>query len=90
MGTTILRQAPRASLQSAYNRCMKLCEIYHVPYKGSFAWKWRHQLPDGRVIESKDKYPLYYECVSAALERGYQPNIKCFAPGGGAARHTQT
>ena len=59
---------------------MKLCEIYHVPSRDSFAWKWRHQLPDGRLIESKDKYRLYYECVSAALERGYQPNIKCFTP----------
>ena len=69
---------------------MKICEIYHVPLKGSFAWKWRHQSHDGRVIESKEKYQLYYECVSAALEHGYQPNIKCFAPRERAALHTQT
>jgi hypothetical protein len=68
---------------------MKLCEIYHVPSNDSFAWKWRHQLADGRVIESGEKYPLYYECVSAALQCGYQPNIKCFTPGD-AARYTQT
>ena len=62
---------------------MKLCEIYHVLSKGSFAWKWRHQLPDGRVVESKEKYELYYECVRDALRCGYQPDIKCFAPGDG-------
>jgi hypothetical protein len=78
------------SPQSAYNGCMKLCEIYHVPYKDSFAWKWRHRPTHGRAIESKETYQLYYECVSAALERGYQPNIQCFAPGEGAGRHTQT
>lgn len=64
---------------------MKRCEIYHVPSKGSFAWKWRLRLPDGRVVESKKQYPLYYECVSAALESGYQPDIKCLAPADGAA-----
>ncbi len=63
----------------AYNREMKICEIYHVPAGRSFAWKWRHA-SNGRVIESKEKYELYYECVSAALLRGYQPDIKCLAP----------
>ena len=71
--------------QRAYNDCMKLCEIYYVRFEGSYAWKWRHRRLDGRVIESEEKYPLYYECVSAALRRGYQPDIKCFAPGDGAA-----
>ena len=70
---------------------MKLCEIYHVASKGSFAWKWRHQLANGSVIESKEKYPLYYECVRAALERGYKPIMKCFVPGDGAdARSRRT
>jgi hypothetical protein len=69
---------------------MKLCEIYHVPSQGSFAWKWRHRLLDGRVIESKKKYRLYYECVEAALERGYQPDIKCFGAGERVAAHTHT
>lgn len=69
---------------------MKPCEIYHVPCKGSFAWKWRHRLRDGRVIESKEKYALYYECVAAALECGYQPDIKCLDPGDRGATHTHT
>lgn len=63
---------------------MKLCEIYSIRFQGSFVWKWRHRLADGRVIESKEKYPLYYECVAAALRRGYQPEMKCFVPGDGA------
>jgi hypothetical protein len=41
------------------------------------------QLPDGRVVESKEKYELYYECVRDALKCGYQPNIKCLVPGDG-------
>ena len=59
---------------------MKICEIYHVPFKGSFVWKWRHQPLEGRAVESKETYQLYYECVSAALQSGYQPNIKCVTP----------
>jgi hypothetical protein len=59
---------------------MKPCEIYHVPFKESFLWKWRHHSPGGGLIESKESYRLYYECVSAALEQGYEPNIACFTP----------
>jgi hypothetical protein len=69
---------------------MKLCEIYHVPSNGSFVWKWRHRLANGSVVVSKNEYALYYECVSAALKKGYQPNIKCFSRGDRAARHTHT
>ena len=53
------------------------CEIFHVPYKKSFRWKWRHVASDGRVRESQESYELYYECVCAARKRGYQPQIKC-------------
>jgi len=63
---------------------MKLCVIVPVASRGSYAWKWRHELANGRVVESKEKYPLYYECVSAALREGYQPEMKCFMPGDGA------
>jgi len=62
---------------------MKSCEIFHVPHRGSFAWKWRHRCADGRLIQSKEKYPLYYECVAAALREGYQSAVKCFVPGDG-------
>ena len=52
---------------------MKTCEIFHVPHKRSFRWKWRYVAPDGRVSESKREYQLFYECVSAARESGYEP-----------------
>ena len=51
---------------------MKACEIFHVPHKKSFRWKWRHTAADGRTVaESKESYALYYECVAAAREAGY-------------------
>lgn len=52
---------------------MKSCEIFHVPYKKSFRWKWRHTADDGHTVESKESYALYYECISAAREAGYEP-----------------
>jgi hypothetical protein len=53
---------------------MKPCEIFHVQHEKSFRWKWRHVQDDGRVIsESEEEYELYYECVSAARSRGYEP-----------------
>jgi hypothetical protein len=53
------------------------CEIFHIPYKNSFRWKWRHVADDGSVKESRESYQLYYECVCAARQSGYQPPIKC-------------
>jgi hypothetical protein len=55
---------------------MKPCEIFHVPYKKTFRWKWRHVHSDGRVSESKQEYQLFYECMSAARESGYEPVVK--------------
>jgi hypothetical protein len=52
------------------------CEIYHVPHKTSFRWKWRHLAEDGSVKdESKESYELFYECVCDARRHGYQPRI---------------
>ena len=54
------------------------CEIFHVPHQASFRWKWRHLAEDGSVKdESDESYELFYECVCAAREHGYQPQIKC-------------
>ena len=39
---------------------MKHCEIFHVPYKKSFRWKWRHVSADGKVRESQESYELYF------------------------------
>jgi hypothetical protein len=57
-------------------KAMQYCEIYHFPYKDSFVWKWRHTGEHGRVTESKESYPLFYECVCAARKSGYEPKIK--------------
>jgi hypothetical protein len=52
------------------------CEIYHVDYKDSFRWKWRHVSADGSIEESPQDYSLYYECVVAARSSGYQPPLR--------------
>jgi hypothetical protein len=53
------------------------CEIFHVPFKSSFRWKWRAVAENGSVEESQETYELFYECVCAARRSGYQPQIKC-------------
>jgi hypothetical protein len=53
------------------------CEIFHVPYKTSFRWKWRAIAADGSVKVSEESYELFYECVCAARRCGYKPQIKC-------------
>jgi hypothetical protein len=55
---------------------MEICEIIAVKHKDSFRWIWRHVGPEGDVDESKESYPLFYECLSAAREKGYRPHFK--------------
>jgi hypothetical protein len=52
---------------------MKACEIFHVPHKKGFLWKWRAVLADGRTVEPGESYTLYYECLAAARAAGYEP-----------------
>jgi len=56
---------------------MMRCEIFHVPHQSSFRWKWRAIATDGSVRESQESYELFYECVCAARENGYKPQIRC-------------
>ena len=42
----------------------------------SFLWKWRHIGPDGGVTESEEAYTLFYEALSAARTKGYEPEKK--------------
>jgi len=56
---------------------MKSCDIRHVKHKDSFRWRWRHVDTDGKIQESAETYPLYYECVLAARASGYEPQLKC-------------
>jgi len=59
---------------------MKVCEIFHVPHKKGFRWKWRHTGPDGRTLaESDESYALYYDCLTAAREAGYEPRLRTAA-----------
>ncbi len=55
---------------------MDRCEIFHVPYRKSFRWKWRYVAADGTVREeSPESYELYYECVCAARRQGHEPRL---------------
>jgi hypothetical protein len=56
---------------------MPICKIHPVKHKDSFRWKWRLVAADGGVRESETSYALYYECVIAARESGYAPQVKC-------------
>jgi hypothetical protein len=54
------------------------CEIFPVPHKTKFRWKWRALSEDGKPKkESAESYELFYECVCAARRHGYAPKIKC-------------
>lgn len=52
------------------------CEIFHVPYKSTFRWKWRAIKTDGSVNESEESYELFYDCVCAARASGYKPQMQ--------------
>lgn len=57
---------------------MPTCRIYAVSNRRSgFQWKWRQELPDGKTIESKKEFQLYYECVVDARRNGFQPDVRC-------------
>jgi hypothetical protein len=59
---------------------MPICKIHHVKHKDSFRWKWRYVAPDGDVRESERSYALYYECVTAARENGYEVLLRLKIP----------
>jgi len=60
---------------------MPSCEIIYI--KSAKGWTWRALRRNGsKQGESKleapqETYPLFYDCVSAARLKGYNPNIKC-------------
>lgn len=57
---------------------LKPCEIVYV--KKANGWKWR-SLPESGAAKaqmSDETFPLFYDCVSAARARGYNPPVmKC-------------
>ena len=55
---------------------METCEIIYS--KSAKGWKWRVTAQSRkRNVESKETFPLFYECVMAARAEGLQPNVRC-------------
>jgi hypothetical protein len=56
---------------------MPTCEIIYV--QDAKGWKWRAlgDEQNAKRESSKETFQLFYECVSAARAKGYQPNVKC-------------
>ena len=54
---------------------MDTCDIHHVKHRDAFRWKWRYVAADGTVKESPQSYSLFYECVVAARQSGYEPRL---------------
>jgi hypothetical protein len=52
------------------------CEIYSVPHKNTFRWKWRYTDASDAVVDCLEEYELFFECVQAARARGYEPRAK--------------
>jgi len=57
---------------------MAICEIIYV--KSAKGWKWRtrtlSERAEAKPKTSEETFPLFYDCVSAARAKGYQPNVK--------------
>ena len=55
---------------------LKLCEIIYVEKAG---WKWRRLTEPGvaKAEVSEETFQLFYDCVTAARARGYNPNVRC-------------
>ncbi|HLS85687.1 MAG TPA: hypothetical protein VK043_05265 [Burkholderiales bacterium] len=56
---------------------MRECEIIYVKKDGTVGWKWRLVDEQGKARASEETYELFYDCVTAAREKGLQPNVKC-------------
>jgi hypothetical protein len=59
---------------------MPVCEIFLVANKRAILWKWRYLSADGRVDECKDGYGEYFQCVSDARAKGYEPKPNWTGP----------
>ena len=55
----------------------KLCEIIYV--KNAHGWKWRGLTESGaaKAPMSEETFELFYDCVTAARARGFNPNMRC-------------
>ncbi|HUG76141.1 MAG TPA: hypothetical protein VML57_01505 [Burkholderiales bacterium] len=69
-----------ASRPSTAPAAARPCEIYSVPHKHSFRWKWRSLDADGSLNERPEEYSLYFDCVAAARASGYEPRSEWTSP----------
>ena len=57
---------------------MSICEIIYI--KSAKGWKWRtrssSERGEAKPQTSQETFELFYDCVSAARAKGYQPNVK--------------
>ena len=52
------------------------CEIFYAEHEGG--WKWLAREGHGaKPASSEQAFELFYECVTAARAKGYEPDIKC-------------
>lgn len=49
------------------------CEIFHVRCQGKLRWKWRYLCEDRAPEPCEEEYELFYECLSAARDKGLTP-----------------
>jgi hypothetical protein len=54
-----------------------LTTMIPVKDKQGAGWKWRNLAPSGKVVESERTFRLYYDCVVAAREHGYEFKTVC-------------
>ena len=56
---------------------IKPCEVLYV--KQAKGWKWRRVTEPGaaKAPMSEQTFELFYDCVSAARARGYNPTVRC-------------
>ena len=54
----------------------RLCEIVSLADRGQTRWQWRLSEADGRAEVSKERFELFYDCVTDARKRGFEPRFE--------------
>ena len=66
--------APRVYARQMDSRQQRQCEIVYVRERAGAGWRWRAVSASGTQRSSKDIYPLFHDCVTAAHASGYVPS----------------
>jgi hypothetical protein len=58
---------------------MRRCEIIYVKQANGTGWKWRAVSVDDKPEPlSRETFDLFYDCVTAARAKGFQPDdLRC-------------